>query len=242
MWKEEYKFNWPLKKDNELSMGSKRSNEYYNNVAKRIKKNLNISLEDNVLDYGCSNGLLTNIIVKNTKSIIGIDFVPELIERAKIIAKSEKLSNIDYYSGDLTDKHKIDLNNIDKVYLHSVIHNLDYYENFEKLVQNFLKLLSKEKKIYILFADVPNCRLFNQFLSKLPLKQKIIYSCDRFLSPKIYNFILNIRNRFRKGTMNNTLWYSEQYLASVFGDDFIVKEISEGTEKNHRSDFLVYRK
>lgn len=241
MWKDEFK-NWALKEDDELSMGTKRDKIYYENVANRIIENLNISLNDNILDYGCSNGLLTSRIAKSTKSIIGIDFVPELIERAKMIAKSEKLANVNYYLGDLTDKHKIDLENIDKLYLHSVIHNLDYYENFEKLVQNFLELLSKEKKIYILFADVPNCRLFNQFLSKLPLKQKIIYSCDRFLSPKIYNFILKIRNRFRKGTMNNTLWYSEQYLASVFGDDFIVKEISEGTEKNHRSDFLVYRK
>jgi len=242
MWNEEYKINWALKEDDELSMGSKRNDDYYDNVANRIIENLNISSNDNILDYGCSNGLLTNKIAKSTKSIIGIDFVPKLIERANVIAKEKNLTNVSYYSGDLTDEHNLNLINIDKLYLHSVIHNLDYYENFEKLVLNLLKVLDKEKKISILFADVPNTRLFKQFSKNLPFKQKLIYSCDRFLSPKIFNILLTIRNRFRKGLMNNTLWYSKEYISNVFGDEFIVEEVSFGTEKSHRSDFLIYKK
>ena len=144
---------------------------------------------------------------------------------------------------DLVNNREIsNIKDINKIYLHSVIHNLDYYDNFNNLIINLLNLIENNNlNTMILLADVPNKTKFSLFLKPLSFNQKIIYSCDRFVPPKIWNLVLNIRNYFRDGTMCSTLWYDKEYIQNIVGSKYIVKVVSDGTVIDHRSDFLIIK-
>lgn len=58
---------------------------------------------ENVYDLYTGTGTIAQFIAKKAKQVIGIEYVPEAIEDAKINARENKLDNTVFYAGDMKD-------------------------------------------------------------------------------------------------------------------------------------------
>ncbi len=57
--------------------------------------------KDTVLDVACGPGLVACAFARVAKEVIGIDLTPAMIERAQLLQKREKLSNLRWQIGDV---------------------------------------------------------------------------------------------------------------------------------------------
>lgn len=56
-----------------------------------------------VYDLYTGTGTIANFIAKDAKSVIGIEYVPEAIEDAKVNSEGNKIKNTSFYAGDMKD-------------------------------------------------------------------------------------------------------------------------------------------
>ena len=130
---------WLEKDSYALSTGHDESEQYFVDVSTRIIKRLQLNKSDIVLDYGCSNGTITKKICKEVKTIYGVDFIDSLVNRAK---NENSSKNIDYLCLNAVETvEQLRHLNINKVYIHNVVHNLDTFDNFISLMRNILSIL-----------------------------------------------------------------------------------------------------
>ena len=61
----------------------------------------NLSSDDLVYDLYTGTGTIAQFVSKNAKKVIGIESVPEAIEDAKINAENNKITNVEFYVGDM---------------------------------------------------------------------------------------------------------------------------------------------
>lgn len=80
----------------------KRSKPVYNRAVEKTKSYLKES--DNVLDYGCGPGLMTNQFTKHVKKILGIDISAKMIDVARQNAEEDKIENIEYAQSTIFDE------------------------------------------------------------------------------------------------------------------------------------------
>ncbi|MDY2943484.1 MAG: 23S rRNA (uracil(1939)-C(5))-methyltransferase RlmD [Paludibacteraceae bacterium] len=59
--------------------------------------------EERVFDLYTGTGTIANFVAKQAKQVIGIEYVPEAIEDAKVNAKLNNLSNTLFFAGDMKD-------------------------------------------------------------------------------------------------------------------------------------------
>lgn len=59
--------------------------------------------EELVFDLYTGTGTIANFVAKQAKQVIGIEYVPEAIEDAKVNAKINRLNNILFFAGDMKD-------------------------------------------------------------------------------------------------------------------------------------------
>lgn len=58
---------------------------------------------ENVYDLYTGTGTIANFIAKNAQKVVGIEYVPEAIEDAKINAENNSITNTTFYAGDMKD-------------------------------------------------------------------------------------------------------------------------------------------
>lgn len=68
-------------------------------IAEYTAQLLELTPQDTLLDLCCGNGLLTRELALRTKSVLGFDYSPVLLEQAREISDAD---NIDYAEGDAT--------------------------------------------------------------------------------------------------------------------------------------------
>jgi ubiquinone/menaquinone biosynthesis C-methylase UbiE len=90
---------------NKYDQEEKKDEEIRIKIIEKTKKYLKIS--DNVLDYGCGTGLISNEIADNVKMIHAIDTSSKMIEIAKKKADRRKIENIDYCHVNLQESDKV---------------------------------------------------------------------------------------------------------------------------------------
>lgn len=59
--------------------------------------------EETVYDLYTGTGTIANFVAKKAKKVIGIEYIPEAIEDAKINSEINQISNTDFFAGDMKD-------------------------------------------------------------------------------------------------------------------------------------------
>lgn len=78
------------------------SNQAYN-LYKIAMEFANISTNDVVYDLYTGTGTIANFVAHKAKKVIGLEYIPEAIEDAKINSKINNITNTEFYSGDIKD-------------------------------------------------------------------------------------------------------------------------------------------
>ncbi len=97
----------------------------------------NVGKEDSVLDIGCGNGSLAKDVAQCAKSVMGIDFDPKVIDKAK---RKNSAPNVEYKVGDATkdlSNQKFDVIIMSNVLEH-IEHRVEFLKKIRPLANKFL--------------------------------------------------------------------------------------------------------
>lgn len=136
----------------------------------------------NILDAGGGIGRFSFPLVKSGHKIVLTDISKGMVEKAKKLAKKEKLRNIDFFKESVTDMKNQKNNSFDVVLLMNGV--LDYCKDYKKALRGVKRVL---KKRGILIGTVNN---------------RFVYSTTNILIPYDKNLQKNIqkfKNTFRTG-------------------------------------------
>jgi len=116
--------------------GKYRNRSEFNHIKNKIE------LKDKlVLDLGCGTGRLAFQFAKYCKKVVGVDFAPSMIEKAKEYAKENQVENVDFFVSDLqsfTTNYMFDI-----IYIGGVLMCIED-EDVNRIIQNFKKFLKKD--------------------------------------------------------------------------------------------------
>ena len=68
-----------------------------------VREFANLSVNELVYDLYTGTGTIANFIARTAKKVIGIEYVPEAIEDAKVNSRINKIENTMFYAGDMKD-------------------------------------------------------------------------------------------------------------------------------------------
>ncbi len=118
-----------------------------------------------VVDFGCGNGLLADIIYKQINTYTGIDFSSSFIQIAKRRKKVKKLLNCQFFCNDITRFSKTNNRKFDVAFAFDFSEHL--YDNDFKIIFQAIKTTLKSNGI--LYIHTPNGRYILEFLKKYGL-------------------------------------------------------------------------
>lgn len=105
---------------------------------------------DIVLDLGCHAGEHSLKAAKKVAQVVGVDINRQLIDQAKLLAKSENINNISFKVHDLEKKLPFKANSFTKAFFFAVLEHLNRRQQALKEIRRVLK------KHGSLFISVPN--------------------------------------------------------------------------------------
>ncbi len=73
------------------------------NLYKIVREFANLSGKETVYDLYTGTGTIANFIAKQSKKVIGIEYVKEAIDDAKVNSKINKIDNTEFFAGDIKD-------------------------------------------------------------------------------------------------------------------------------------------
>jgi ubiquinone/menaquinone biosynthesis C-methylase UbiE/DNA-binding transcriptional ArsR family regulator len=76
-----------------------------------------------IADIGCGTGTLTFELARFAKKVIGVDLSPQMLRRAREVAKEKELRNVDFRSGDALQL-PLESNRVDAAFAVMVLHFL----------------------------------------------------------------------------------------------------------------------
>src|SRR5260221_1288188 len=162
-----------------------------------------------LFDAGCGMGLSSIYFSNKFKSVTGVDLDPDKIKQAKILARDNHLTNINFKVGNLL-KNKFTDKKFDVVICFEVI---EHVQDPEQLLKSLSSILKKDGKIILSFPS-------KSFLSALAQKSLDHYSIG--FSP------VEIK-KLSKGTklvIKEKISFGNTYLAQfIVGVDFFIRKI-----------------
>lgn len=146
------------------------TNEQFHKIISSVKKHLEITKEDRILDLCCGNGLITKELAKESDFVLGIDFSGSLIETAN---RYNSLNNIKYMQGDVL--RLSDLLSSYKGYFNKILcyEALAFFnkKDFDELIRNIL-VISVDSPVMFFGSILDRERIWNFFNT---LRRKITY-------------------------------------------------------------------
>lgn len=213
-------FNDFLRQVGKTYLGDAINNEQFTKIINSIQENLNILIDDQILDLGCANGLITSKISENCEKIKGYDLSNDLINIAK---KYHQKANIVYKCQNITE---IDFSylNINKIYMYEVLQHLEYNE-LRILLENINKFYNT----------------FSFFIGSIPDQEKLFEFYNTKERKKYYFDEILSNNKFHIGNW----WYKEQiqFLCEDLGFECKIIEQDKSLHTAHyRFDCLIEKR
>ncbi len=191
---------------------------------KKIEYYLDIQQGQTIIDFGCGDGAVTQILAKAypDSKFIGVDYSEELIEYAK---KNNQRENIKYISANLeVDKLPIDDESIDKIFSWGVMYYIHPVNSYQTYQSEFFRTLKLQGRIF--HFQIPLrygciCRQVDADIGKIKtwlrnIKKNImdLRSCNI----NEYSYKYSIRDLMRNR--------SQFSAAQIIHDDFFLERIS----------------
>lgn len=196
-------------------------------IAEDIIGWLDLQEVDNVLDVGCGNGLVTNIVATKCREVHGVDFSQNLIQTAK---REKSAHNIQYYLADaLTIGELFPEGYFDKCFCYGLLQYLDYTKG--KTLIETMSYVTKPGSL-ILIWDVPDIR-----------RRWVYY---HGLKRRIYFYASWLRRRLG-GTGQDSLgwWWHPDRITKICRDlnlsCTILQQDERPVDSNYRFDALIRR-
>jgi len=176
-----------LKQVGKTFLGEPINEIIFHKIIESILENLNINADDEIIDLGCANGLITSNIANTAKHVYGYDLSSDLIQIAQ---KFHQKQNITYQTKNILN---IDFNksNIKKMYMYEVLQHFEY-----KMLR---ELLTK------LVIELNN---FSFFIGSIPDQEKLF---NFYNTKERKQFLFRELLENKKSHLGNW-WYQEQLL------------------------------
>jgi cyclopropane fatty-acyl-phospholipid synthase-like methyltransferase len=129
----------------------------------RIRNELDLQPEDQLLDLCCGNGVFTRVLAGDVQTALGVDFSPALIAVAQ--ANSEA-KNLTYHVGDARNppEKTISGDTFNKVLMNAALQHFSF-SDFQNLLEKLVAQTSAERMF--LFAFVPDAEHRDAFEATL---------------------------------------------------------------------------
>lgn len=192
--------------------------EFSTNATNKIIPLLNQDLV--VLEIGCASGYIMYSVLPYVHKYIGTDFSQKIIDINTKIKQEKNINNLDLYCVSAENVNKLNIKDVDIIIINSVCQLFDGYCYFYRLLDNLIKIMKPNGKIFI--GDVMD----------LSLKENLINS--------LIEFKRNNPSYPTKTSFNNELFYHKDFFNDLIFDYPIKKiDISEkqGTIKNELTEF-----
>ena len=79
------------------------NNEQAYNLYKQVREYCQLSGNELVFDLYTGTGTIANFVARKARKVIGIEYVPEAIEDAKVNAALNHIENVEFLAGDMKD-------------------------------------------------------------------------------------------------------------------------------------------
>jgi ubiquinone/menaquinone biosynthesis C-methylase UbiE len=137
-----------------------------------------------ILDLGCNIGIVTNLLAKRVKKVIGVDINQDFISEAKATAD---MKNIDFINADLRNLAEKNLPVVDGIWTSFTI---AYFPELDEVLKSWLKLLNPNGWIAIveisdLFGHYPISEDTRRMFEQYYYRQRINGSYDFEMGQKI---------------------------------------------------------
>ncbi|MAG50648.1 hypothetical protein CL621_03345 [archaeon] len=141
------------------------------NRLKQIIKLSDVKKEDTVLDLGCGEGHLLNLLPE-VKEITGLDISKVALSRANTLLKDR--TNIKLLFGSAEDT-KFENNSFDKIFCSEV---LEHVPDPKKVIEEIYRILKKDGILVVSIPDEKRIKTIMNILDKTRLK-KLLYAARK---------------------------------------------------------------
>jgi predicted TPR repeat methyltransferase len=173
-----------LKQVGKTYLGNTINEKQFEIIIKSILQNLQVTNDDNIIDLGCANGLISCNIAKYSKEVFGFDLSKDLIRTANKYNKSNTI----YQQKNILEVNFKELLS-SKIYMYEVLQHLEY---------NQLRLLLQR------ISNIHDS--FTFFIGSIPDMKKVLDFYNTKERKKYYfNEVLE-NDKFHIGNW----WYKEQ--------------------------------
>lgn len=166
---------------------NKKSNEIPSSLEFNIKTLDDLKIEGNILDIGCGNGNLCELLSDNKYNYYGIDYSIDAIETAKEKYKNNKNANFWHMSA---DKLEFDNEFFDFIIIKAVLTVIDSSEKRKNIMSEINRTLKKNGYVYIAdFAQTWHNRLYrNRYIENYKKTNELgLFEVFDNNGTKIYN-------------------------------------------------------
>jgi SAM-dependent methyltransferase len=199
-----------------------------------------------VIDVGCASGTITEEIAGYIRAIVGVDFIPGLIDDA---FESRRSDNTSYICAD-AENLPFASNRFSKAYCYNVIHNLPNDEAGMRVIREILRVCAHGA--IILIGDIPDIKKRSRYL-RPNRRVTFLGSSPRQKLKMLARLLLPLRLRaFLRRLLLPTaasgptfVWYDLQHMKATFEHTGMTCRVIDQPEGLHdhyyRSSLLIHK-